>query len=268
MKSFFRGLTVIWRRELLRFFRERSRTVSALLLPVLFLILLGNGLKEVVISPAPDVDFMDFIFPGVMIMSLFMTAFAAGMSVVWEREFGFLKEMLVAPVSRVSIALGKILGSATVALIQAVVLILLAPLFGIHFSLLTAVKSLGMLSLTAIAIAGLGTFIGSKMRSMQGFHVISELLLLPLIFLSGAFFPVDKVPTWLGIIARLNFVTYSADGIRQIAFAQNGIPADSYLRLTSFGRPMSVWMDAGIVAAFGLLMIFLASRSFSKRGLD
>src|SRR5437867_2334811 len=101
MRVFFRGFIVIWRRELLRFIRERSRTVSAILLPILFLILLGNGLKDIVINPAPGVDFIDFIFPGVMIMSLFMTAFAAGMSVVWEREFGFLKEMLVAPISRV-----------------------------------------------------------------------------------------------------------------------------------------------------------------------
>ncbi|MBM2827062.1 MAG: ABC-type permease component [Dehalococcoidia bacterium] len=257
---------------MLRFRRERARAVSAVMVPLLFLVLMGSGLNQIVVSPAPGLDFADFIFPGIVIMSLFMTAFSAGMSVVWEREFGFLKEVLVAPVSRAGVAMGKVLGSSTAAMLQAGIIVGLAPLVGVQMRQTGVLPAMVILFLTSVTIAGMGTFVGSRMRSMQGFHVISELLLLPLMFLSGAFFPVDMVPQWLGFLARFNFVTYAADGIRQSlmpALSGDGPGGvTNYMRITVFGNYMSVVGDTAIVAAFAIAMLTLASWSFNRNDME
>ncbi len=235
-------------------------------MPLLLLGIFGSGLDNIVEDLGDGVRYTDFIFPGILVMSIMMTAFAAGMSLVWDREFGFLKVLLVAPVSRTGITLGKTLGGATIALVQSLIVLALAPLFDIPLTVVSAAKAVPFLILVALAIGGLGTLIASRVRSLQAFHVLSELLLIPFIFLSGAFFPVNEVPTWLGVLAKLNFVTYAADGIRHVVLPDLGASSGKDLGVTVFGHTVGLWTDTIVIGVVALLTLSLATWALSRRG--
>jgi ABC-2 type transport system permease protein len=272
MQEVFRGTWVIAYRELLRFLQERSRMLSSFAMPLLFLVIFGGGFNRIIGVLTPGIDFVKFIYPGIVTMTVLMTSVFSGLSVVWDREFGFLKEVLVAPLSRTGIVLGKAAGSATVATIQSSMLLVLAPLIGITLTPLLVIKVIPLLIMISLSLSGLGILIASRMRSQQGFHMVVQLIVFPLIFLSGIFFPVNDVPVWLQMISKVNPLTYGVDAIRQIFLGSDftAVPSamqsgSSVIGITVFGHTMTVLEDVGVIAILGLVLILAATWSFNRQ---
>ncbi len=272
MEEVFRGMWVIAYRELLRFVQERSRMLSSFGMPLLFLIIFGAGFNRIIGDLAPGVDFIKFIYPGIIAMTVLMTSVFSGLSVVWDREFGFLKEVLVAPLSRSGIVLGKAVGGATVAVAQGFIMLILAPLLGIKLTPILVISLVPLLLILSLSLSSLGILIASRMRSQQGFHMVVQLIIFPLIFLSGVFFPVNNVPMWLQVISKINPLTYGVDAIRQLFlngdFAATGIAMGngSYaIGVTIFGHTMSILEDIMVVAVFGIVLMLAAVWSFNRQ---
>jgi ABC-2 type transport system permease protein len=262
-----RTTRMVWLRELIRFERTRTRILSGLIQPVLFLVVLGYGMSGLVGTTA-GFDFKKFMFPGIMAMSVVTTAIFSGMSIVWDREFGFLREMLVAPTSRASLALGKTAGGATVAAAQGTIMLVLAPLIGVHLTPLLVVEIIGLELLMAIALTAFGVFIATRIQKMEGFQVVMQMLLFPMIFLSGALFPLNGLPGWLTVLTRINPLTYAVAPLRQVVFAAQNMPAAARARFPStielFGHTLSIGVEIAIVVVFAATFITLAIRGFSR----
>ncbi len=267
MEEVYRGVWVIAYREILRFVRQRSRMISSLAMPLLFLAIFGAGFNRIVGDLTEGIDFLTFIYPGIIAMTVLMTSLFSGISVVWDREFGFLREVMVAPMNRGGVVMGKAVGAAAVALAQAVVLLALAPLLDISLSPLLVLKLIPVVLVVSLSLSSMGILIGSMMRSQQGYQMVMQLLILPLMFLSGVFFPVDNVPAWLQVVAKANPVTYGADAIRQLFLGGESMVAegDSSLGVTVFGHTMSVLEDALVVGALGLVLMAAAVWSFNRQ---
>jgi len=255
------GIYTIWYRDLLRFWRDKMRMVTSLTFPLLFLVVFGSGLGGSMGMLAPGVDFSKFMFPGIIGMTVLMTSFMSGVSVVWDREFGFLREVLVAPVSRVAVAAGKTLGGATIALIQGIIILLFAPLFGIAFPPQVLPILIPVMFLVACALAAMGIFLASRIKSMEAHQAVMQLLVFPMVFLSGVFFPVNNLPTWMSVLVKINPATYGIDPIRHLVLGAGS----SSLGISLFGHTMSVGEDLIVVAAFGAVMVFLAMWSFGTQ---
>lgn len=255
-----RGIYTIWFRDLLRFRRDKLRMVGAITFPLLFMVVFGSGLSGTMGMLAPGVNFSKFIFPGIVGMTVLMTSFTAGVSVVWDREFGFLKEVLVAPISRVAVAVGKTLGGATIALIQGIVMLLFAPIFGVTLPPGIVLKLLPVMFLVAFALSAMGILLASRIKSMEAHQVVMQFLMFPMIFLSGVFFPVGNLPSWMGVLVKVNPATYGVDPIRQLVLGPQLTPSFS---LNVLGHTMSIADDLMVVAAFGVVMAVLAMWSFN-----
>jgi ABC-2 type transport system permease protein len=273
MAEVYRAVWVIAYREILRFTQERSRMLSSFATPLLFLVIFGAGFSRLIGSLSPGVDFIQFMYPGIMAMTVLMTSIFSGLSVVWDREFGFLKEVLVAPLSRSGVILGKAVGGTGVALAQGIIMLVLAPFLGVHLSWTLVLKLIPLLVLVSLSLSGLGLLVASRMRSQQGFQVVMQLLIFPLMFLSGVFFPVNSVPTWLQVIAKVNPVTYGVDAIRQVFLGGQAVQVSGVamlggspvLGVSLFGHTMTILEDALVVAVFGLAVGALAVWSFNQQ---
>jgi len=255
-----RGIYTIWYRDLLRFRRDKVRMVGSITFPLLFLVVFGSGLSGTMGMLAPGVNFSKFIFPGIVGMTVLMTSFTAGVSVVWDREFGFLKEVLVAPISRVAVAAGKTLGGATIALIQGIVMLLFAPIFGVSLPPGIVLKLLPVMFLVASALSAMGILLASRIKSMEAHQVVMQFLMFPMIFLSGVFFPVGNLPFWMSVLVKINPATYGVDSIRQLVL---GPQLTTSFSLNVLGHTMSIVDDLMVVAAFGVVMAVLAMWSFN-----
>ena len=272
MEDVFRGMWVVSYRELLRFIQERSRIFSSFAMPLLFLVIFGAGFNRIIGAMTPGVDFIQFMYPGIIAMTVLTNSVMSGLSVVWDREFGFLKEILVAPLGRSGIVLGKAAGSATVAVVQGIVMLVLAPLLGVSLSPIMVIELIPILILISMSLSGLGVLIASRMRSQQGFQIIIQLIIFPLIFLSGVFFPVNNVPTWLAVISKINPLTYGVDAIRQlflgkqIAAMSGAMGQSNYaIGVTVLGHTMTILEDVLVVVIFGIVLLSIAAWSFSKQ---
>ncbi|MPZ70955.1 MAG: ABC transporter permease subunit [Actinobacteria bacterium] len=263
----FRTISMVWRRELIRFLRSGPRVVTGFVQPILFLFVLGAGLSPLVGSTS-GLDFKKFVFPGVVAMSVITTALFSAISIVWDREFGFLREMLVAPVSRSSLVLGKAMGGATVATIQGAVMLVLAPLIGVRLTPLVVIEVLGIAFLMAFALTGFGVFVASRVTKMENFQVVMQFLMFPMLFLSGALFPVNGLPHWLTFLTRIDPLTYAIDPLRRVVFAAQDVPAAALERFGTgvelLGHRLSIVTDLLIVAAFALCFLLVAIRSFGR----
>jgi len=195
----------LWHREVLRYWREKSRILSSLILPLLWLVVFGSGLRGIPV--AGGLTYQTYIFPGILGMTLLFTSVFSGVSVIWDREFGFLKEILVAPVSRTTIVLGKALGSGTSALIQGTLLLPLSYLVGVHLPPLSILILIPTMVLISIGLVSVGLLIASLMTSMEGFNFIMSLVIMPMFFTSGALFPLTSAPAWLRYFSYINPMT-------------------------------------------------------------
>ncbi|MFQ5509566.1 MAG: ABC transporter permease [Leptospirillia bacterium] len=249
------GILTIWLRDVRRFIRDRPRMIGSLVQPTLFLLVLGNGLGHGLFrgmgKDGGGVDYMAFIFPGIVAMTILFTSAFSAISVIWDREVGFLKEVLVAPVSRWAVTFGKVLGGATVAVLQGCIMFLLAPVAGVSLPVLAILFMLPVMFLVALAMTAMGLAAAARMRSMQGFTVIMNFVVLPIFFLSGAMFPIQDLPAWLHTLVHLDPLTYGVDALRGVT---TGIT----------DRAQSV--NLGVLGLFGLGMLGLSVLAFSREG--
>ena len=268
-----RAVYIIWYRDVLRYYRDRWRLVASLAQPVLFLIVFGTGLSTSLrgaagaFGGASSLQYQQFIYPGIIGMAVLFTAIFGAMSIVWDREFGFLKEVLVAPINRSAVAVGKTLGGATQAMLQGLIILVLAPLVGVTLTWQGVLELIPLIFVYAFALSALGVAIAARMRSMQGFQVVMNFLMMPIFFLAGALFPLQGLPAWMTVLTRLDPASYGIDPLRQTVLGAAGIPSAvlDRLKLTLFGQALPVWAEEGILVGFGLLLLTLAIRSFQQR---
>jgi ABC-2 type transport system permease protein len=223
MSGFLLPVMTLWKREIVRFVRQRSRVLSALSTPLLFWLLLGSGFRASFRPPgAPEgTGYLEYLYPGMIVLVLLFTAIFSTISVIEDRKAGFLQGVLVAPVSRASIVLGQALGGATLALLQGLLFLLLAPVAGVPLSFTAILAVIAVMALVAFALTSVGLTIAWRMDSVQGFHAVMNLLLMPLWFLSGAFFPAAGLPSWLAWLMRLNPLTYGMAALRNCFYLGN-----------------------------------------------
>jgi ABC-2 type transport system permease protein len=268
IRSDLRAVKVVWQRELIRFGRDRARIVTSLVQPVLFLFVLGTGLSRISAAGTHGVNLRTFVYPGVLAMAVLFTAMFSAASIVWDREFGFLREMLVAPVRRGAIVFGKCLGGATVAGMQGVIMICIAGLVGVPYAPLMILEVLILQLLLAFALTAFGVMMAARMTQMQAFMTLMQLVILPLFFLSGALFPVAGLPTWLTVLNRLDPLTYAVDPIRRAVFAHLDISESARHALapgvTWWGWHLPGLFEAALVAMIGLSMLAVAIWQFSR----
>ncbi len=257
---FIQTIYTIWQREIVRYTRAKARILSTLFQPIMFLVIFGVGLKETFAASNFGIDFLQFMYPGIIAISVMSVAIFSTISTVWDREFGFLKEILVTPTPRSAIALGKTLGATTIATGQALILLVLAPLLGITIALPSLFPLLLLMFLLAFALSGLGLFIASLMQTTENFGIVMQLLIFPLFFLSGAFFPLTAVPAWMGAVAAVNPLTYGVDAFRQVLLG--GTAAHATLARLSLH---TVSLDALFLAAFSCVMVGAAVIAFNKK---
>jgi ABC-2 type transport system permease protein len=269
-----RAIYIIWYRDVLRFWRDRARLVASLAQPLLYLVIFGTGLSSALSgagggfggragAPPTGLTYSQFIFPGIIGMAVLFSAIFGAMSIVWDREFGFLKEVLVAPIDRSAVAVGKALGGATQAMVQGLVLLVLAPFIGIKLTILTILALVPLTFVLAFALSSLGVAIASKMRSMQGFQMIMTFLMMPMFFLSGALFPLRGLPAWMNVLTRLDPAAYGMDPLRRVVLSPvlSGEILD-VMSLDLFGNVLPVVAEATILLGFGALMLTFAIRNF------
>lgn len=266
-----RAVYIIWYRDILRYWRDRWRLVASLAQPLLFLVVFGSGLSSSLggglFGGGRGLSYTQFMFPGIIGMSILFTAIFGAMSIVWDREFGFLKEVLVAPIDRWSVAIGKALGSTTQAMIQGLIILVLAPFVGVKLSFLTVLEIVPLAAVLAFGLSSLGVAIASMMRSLQGFQVVMNFLMMPMFFLSGALFPLTNLPGWMTVLTRLNPASYGIDPLRRVVLSDSGLPNAlvDRLGLTIGGRLLAIPLEVSIVFAFGLVMLGIAVVSFERR---
>ncbi|MFN2581253.1 MAG: ABC transporter permease [Candidatus Dormibacteria bacterium] len=269
-----RAIYIIWYRDVIRFTRDRWRLVTMMAQPVLYLLIFGTGLGSSLRGAASAfgggngaLQYQQFIFPGVIGMTVLFTSMFGAMSIVWDREFGFLKEVLVAPIHRSAVAIGKTLGGATQATLQGLIILILAPLAGVTLTWQGVLEVIPLIFVLAFALSALGVAIGARMRNMQGFQVVTNFLMMPVFFLAGALFPLQGLPAWMTVLTRLDPASYGVDPLRRTVLSAAGVPSQvtDKLSLTLFGNILSEWIEVSLLLGFGLLMMALAIRSFQQR---
>ncbi|PIO05762.1 multidrug ABC transporter permease [Candidatus Micrarchaeota archaeon CG08_land_8_20_14_0_20_59_11] len=246
--SEFTAIRVLWKRELLRFVRAKSRIAGSLGMPLFFLLFLGTGLNSAFSGTGGN--YMEFIAPGIIGMVLMFSSVSSGMIVIMDRQFGFLKEILVAPISRLSIVAGKIFGGATTSILQAAIIMALMPFLGVSFNLSGMLAAFAFMVLISTAFVGLGIAIASKMEDMHGFQLVMNFLVMPLFFLSGALFPLNNLPGWLKVLTLIDPLTYGIDGMRGALTGSSAMP---------------FWVDFGVLALFCGAMFALGAWLFTKK---
>ena len=240
---------ILWLRELRRYVRSRAQIVASLGQPLMYLIALGFGLGPV-FQKAGEGSYLQFVAPGVVAMTVLFSSVFSGMGLLWDRQFGFLKETLVAPVPRISIMLGRTLGAATVAVIQGLLVMVVCFIAGFRFASVAKLPlALLFMALIACAFSALGTAIGSALENMQGFQLIMNFLVMPIFFLSGALYPLTNLPTAFSIVVSLDPLAYGVDGLRA-----------ALIGVSHFGPAI----DAVVLVVVACILLAIGSRLFSR----
>jgi len=268
LRSEARAIKVVWKRELVRFSRDRLRIITSLVQPFLFLFVLGTGLSRIAAAGTHGVNLRTFVYPGVLCMAVMFTAMFSAASLVWDREFGFLREMMVAPVARASLVLGKCLGGATVAAFQGVIVICLAGLVGVPYVASLMLEIFALQVLLAFAITAFGVMVAARISQVQSFMALMQMAIMPMFFLSGALFPVAGLPRWLEILNRIDPLTYAVDPMRRAVFSHLDIsPAARHALdpgVTWWGWRVPGLVSAAMVGLIGMTMLAIAILQFSR----
>jgi ABC-2 type transport system permease protein len=267
LRSELRAIKVVWRRELIRFRNDRVRIVTSLVQPLLFLFVLGSGLQQLSAASTYGVNLKTFIFPGILCLSVMFTAMFSAASIVWDREFGFLREMMVAPIRRSSIVIGKCLGGATVASLQGVILLSLCGTVGIPYAPTMILGVFALQLLLAFSITAFGVMAAARVTQMQSFMGLMQMIVMPMFFLSGALFPVANLPGWLAFLNRIDPLTYAVSPMRSLVFSHLDLSSQAQAALdpgiTWFGWTVPAALEVATVAALGLLMLSIAIWEFN-----
>ena len=253
-----KGIYALWYREFKVFLRERSRIISSIVNPILWLLIIGFGLGSAVSFSGiySGVKYQTFIYPGILIQTALFSSIFFGVYIVWDKKIDFLKEVLVAPMRRTSIFVGKIIGGSTDTLLQIIILLVIGFVFmesgimpDLHLNIFSVLVSLAFLFVTTVGLVSIGLILGSQMESPEGFQLIGSFLIFPLFFLSGALFPITNLPPWLSPFIFVNPITYSVDGIRGIMMG-----------ISKF----NIAFDFVIVCIFAISMILIGTYAFKK----
>jgi len=245
-----RGFYTLWLREVKRYLRNRTRIVSSFMQPLLWLVIFGSGVRFS--GDIGGLTYQQFIFPGIIGQTLLFTAMFMGISVIWDKEFGFMKEILVAPISRFSIFMGKMIGDSTDAVLQGVIVFFLGFILGVPIDLVMFLAILPIMLLTTFGLVSIGLTIASYITDLESFGVIQSFINLPLFFLSGALFPLQGLPEWLQVASRLNPLTYGVDALRTVILG--GAWQSIY----------PLWMDLAIIGAFNVVLIAVGTWAFGR----
>jgi ABC-2 type transport system permease protein len=266
-RSELRAIRIVWRRELIRFKSDRIRIVTALVQPLLFLFVLGSGLQQLSEASTHGVDLKTFIYPGILCIAVMFTAMFSAASIVWDREFGFLREMMVAPVRRSSIVIGKCFGGATVASLQGVILLCLAWAVDGPYSVTLVLGIFGLQLLLAFSITAFGVMVAARIKQMTAFMGVMQMVVLPMFFISGALFPVANLPAWLAVLNRLDPLTYAVDPMRRLVFNHLDITDEARAALdpgvTWWGWRVPTLLEVAVVLVLGLVMLGVAIWEFN-----
>jgi len=241
------GIYAVWLREFKVYLREKERVVSSLVSPLLWIFAFGTGLGSVLTTEG--VNYRIYIYPGILVMTVLFSSLFYGLYVIWDRRLDFLKEVLVAPVSRVSIFIGKVLGGCTTVMIQATAVLIIGFFIGVPMSLDVFVKALLLLFLISIALVSLGLSIGANMKSPEGFTLVANFVMWPLFFFSGALFPLANLPSWLLGVTNINPITYGVDAVRGTVIGVQHFP---------------LLGDIGVLLLFSLFVIAIGTLSFRR----
>jgi ABC-2 type transport system permease protein len=248
------GIFAIWYREIKVFLRERSRVVSSIINPIFWLVVLGGGLGSAV--SFANVNYQTFIFPGILGQTVLFSSIFFGLYIVWDKKIDFLKEVLVAPISRTSIFVGKILGGATDSLIQVVILMVMGMILtqfgvlsGLVFTIPAILMAILLLFITTTGMVSIGLIIGSQLESIEGFQIFSTFLIMPMFFLSGALFPLDNLPSWLAVLTNIDPLTYAVDGLRALLLGTSHFP---------------LAFDFVVITIFSMVLIAIGTFAFQK----
>jgi ABC-2 type transport system permease protein len=239
----------LWRRDMVKLLRDRRSLITSLTRPFLWLLAFGFGLRASVQLAGSGIDFVSFLVPGIAAMTVLFGSMFAAISIVWEREFGFLKELLVAPVPRSAIVVAKLLAGSATALVEVMLMLALSPLIGARFSPWGALASLPLLALFGMSVNGLGIVIAARMRSFEGFGSVVNFVIQPIFFLSGALYPLEGLPAGLRVVVLANPMTYTVDAVRGLCIGPHAFP---------------LALDIAVVCASALVFGGLATRTFAR----
>ncbi|MFH1443196.1 MAG: ABC transporter permease [Candidatus Micrarchaeota archaeon] len=243
------GIKAIWLREFIRFRRQRSRILTSIIQPLLWLFLFGAGFSSIA-NVGNGIDYQAYLFPGIIGITVLFTSIFFGVSIIWDRQFGFLKEIMVAPLSRISIFFGKALGGTTTSMIQGTLILLIGLALNLNMTPERVLLILPVMFLLSLTIVSLGLIMGSMMESFEGFNLIMTFINMPMFFLSGALFPVDDLPAFLKPLSIANPMTYAVDAFRGILIGINAT---------------EIWIDVAILAGFCILFLGVGAYIFSRR---
>lgn len=292
------GIYIVWLRDFKRFWRDTPRRLGAFVQPLVYLFLLGTGLQAAFkVFGAGNTKYVTFMFPGILGMTVLFTSVFSSISILWDRQFGFLKEILVSPVPRPSVAVGKVIGGATTAVLQGAVLLVLMfipSIFGFHWSTLwKALALIPLMVLLALAMTSVGVAIGARLKSFEAFPILMNFFLMPLFFLSGAMFPLQGLPGWMNFLTKINPLSYGVDMLRGVAL--KGVSLTTSSTIASKLAPEAVaklkadpqlaaalqkvlpkiptvktqiyplWLDVLVVAGFGAVMLAIAIWEFNRQ---
>jgi ABC-2 type transport system permease protein len=292
------GIFIVWLRDFKRFWRDTPRRLGAFVQPLVYLFLLGTGLQAAFkVFGAGETKYVTFMFPGILGMTVLFTSVFSSISILWDRQFGFLKEILVSPVPRTSVAVGKVFGGATTAVLQGTVLLVLMFLpniFGFSWNTLgKALALIPLMILLALAMTSVGVAIGARLKSFEAFPILMNFLLMPLFFLSGAMFPLQGLPGWMNFLTKINPLSYGVDMLRAVALkgvdltagvnVMSKLPAEAAAKLQANPQLMEalqkvfpkmptvqtqahpLWLDVLVVAGFGAVMLGVAIWQFNRQ---
>lgn len=251
----YKAIYVIVLREFKRFLRQKGRLVVAFARPLIWLFIVGSGFTRLIDVDGEGADYIQFILPGIVGMTILFSSIFSTISVVWDREFGFLREMLVAPVSRSTIVFGKILSGTALSVIQGAALLAIAPFLDLHVGFTDFFLMVFLMFIVAISITSFGLLVASFLTSLEGFNVIMNFIVLPMFFLSGALYPVDALPSFLRAITYINPLCYGVDSFKHVLLPGAG-------RLTA---EMPLYADIVFIAVFSIVMITASSIAFERK---
>lgn len=254
MKSDLNAIYVIVAREFIKFVRERGRLVSTLARPLLWLFLVGGGMSRMV-SPDMGMPYMQFIFPGIIGMTILFSSIFSSISIIWDKEFGFMKEMLAAPVSRFSIVIGKALSGTMVSTFQALIIVLLFPVIGLKLGINQILLILCISAMLSFCLASLGILIATFYENLESFSVIMNFIIMPMFFLSGAMYPVKLLPNILSLFTKINPLTYGIDALKYMVFPEK--------KLLTHDFPLS--LDIAVIIISSVIFVSIAAMVFERR---
>ncbi len=267
-RSEVRAVRIVWKRDLIRFINDPMRIVTWLIQPLLFLFVLGPGLQTLSARSTHGVQLTTFMFPGILCMSLVFSAMFSAASLVWDRELGFMRELMIAPIRRSSVIVGKSLGGTTIAASQGLIVLALAGLVHVPYDPELLLGVFGLQLLIAFSITAFGVMVAAGIKQAQTFTSVMQMLVIPMTFLSGALYPVSGLPTWLAVLNRINPLTYAVDPMRRLVFSHLDVSAAARHTLapgvTWWGWRLPSALEAAMVLALGLAMIGIAIVQFTR----